>query len=142
MKKLFALVVMSLLIFTFACDDDENNDSSKLIPLTLGQDYTGTIAADGKQYFTFTTTVAGDYQISLTELDTDCGWVILDYLSDDTDYFKMFEDDDYIGGMNDFDDSSDEVDSDSADASTKYVIIVFNFDESGNSSFTLNVKKI
>ncbi len=103
------LCAAALLFLTASCDEAGSGGStnyvnegstSNFISLTLDATHSGTVAADGASYYTFTTGAAGTYNIALTNLQSDLSWDLFSdsSLATSTPPWEMHQDGTYDSG--------------------------------------------
>ncbi len=72
------------------CTDDGDGDSggsgNPHVRLYLGVPHSGTVASLGSKHFVFSTTMAGDYRVCVTDMDSNLAW----YIASDSAFVEEF----------------------------------------------------
>ena len=139
MRKILSAVVILLVCGSMflVCDSGGGSDKCSneftTNSIQLNTTYNETIEMEGDNFYKFTITTSGDYDISLTNLTVDCGWELYDNKGTCSDNYS---EDDFIDECDDDFDIGDEVKTVTLE-SGDYLLYVANFDNSG--SYTLQV---
>lgn len=108
--------------------------------ISLNSPLNDTIPSYGTKVYRFQTAEAGDYTISLTNLASDLGWILVSYDPSDVSIIDLFNNPfiDDVNGDRYFS-TAEEVFTETLSADTYYMIVVDEWDDSGDSRYTLQV---
>jgi|GEM_PF-5946512 len=137
MKKagFIILLFVTVLSITSCFEDESCKDPISTTALTIDTSLNDTITSGGYKNYTFQAVSSGSYTIDLTGLTSDCDLYLWFYISDCAgDYSNngYIDNSSYLGTTNE---------SITANlAPGKYLIIVYEYDDMGDSSYTIEVQ--